>query len=216
MKKPTTLAMLMVLALGLIFLAIGIGMGIVYIRDAETMVPVNGTIVEVRFDRPTVAYTWEGVAYEYRPLAESASYRVGRSLPLLVDPLDPTRVKKHEPNAGAWIFGVMGALIMGVGIAIGCSGAVTRRRRQALLERGVRAMGKVMAVEPVGRVRENGRHPVRLKVKCEHPVTRRKVIVRSHELGQTSFSEGDTIDVAFHPRRENRFAVDAREAEGLA
>lgn len=212
MKKVTTLTMIILLAVGLIFLGVGIALGVSYTENARDMVEVQGTIVGFMGEKPVVAYTFGEVSSTYIPGSSSSSYRVGGEYTLMVDPQDPYRAEDPGMRIVSWVFGVMGGVLVCLGLVIGLAGAAGIRRREELLGWGQRALGRVIAVEPNSHVSINGRHPLRLKVEVEHPVTREKITVKSHDLWATSFSPGDTVEVAFDPMNEKRYAVDAQEA----
>lgn len=109
------------------------------------------------------------------------------------------------------VFGVLGIgfLAAGVGIFIGMSRAEKRREEMFLYGHVVK--GTVEDVKCNHAVRVNNRSPWHVYVRCQHPVTRENVIVRSHGVYDLTVQQGDTVRVAFDPLDERKHAVELPE-----
>lgn len=213
MPKAAKIIMIVFVSIGLAFLAVGLITGTLYSQAEKSMVKVEGVVTGFERGNALVTFPWTDGDRTVRVSEDDDLLEVGSAYPLLVDPDDPSRFTDRTLLILMWVFGGMGALFaVSGGVAGGCA-AASARRREELLGWGTRVTGTVTEVQANRNVRVNGRHPVRLLVACEHPVTREKTTVRSHDLWKSPLSPGDTVQVAFDPVNEKRYAVDVQEAQ---
>lgn len=110
-----------------------------------------------------------------------------------------------------WVLGGLGIgfLAAGAGTYIGMSRAEKRREEMFLYGHVVK--GTVEKVKCNHAVRVNNRSPWYVYVRCQHPVMREEVTVRSHSVYDLTVQQGDTVRVAFDPLDERKHAVELPE-----
>lgn len=85
------------------------------------------------------------------------------------------------------------------------------RRRKRLLDTGIRVTATVTDIRPNYGVKLNQRSPYRVYAQCEHPLTRETVTLHSHDLFHLTVATGQTVEIAFDPMHEKRYAFDLSE-----
>ncbi|MBQ8161226.1 MAG: DUF3592 domain-containing protein [Clostridia bacterium] len=128
-----------VIALALALLSLGSGIYFTFFRSAG-FVKTQATIVDVvdvadddgTTYRPTVEYTVDGVTYREELGESSSSYRVGKVIPVLYDPKDPSTV--HDGSFMGLYLMAIGAVILAVLIVTWIRGKKSLDEVKALQE----------------------------------------------------------------------------------
>lgn len=110
-----------------------------------------------------------------------------------------------------YVFLPLGVAFLLVTAAVWYFFSRARRRREELLTWGTRAKATVTGVRANLNVRVNRRNPDVVLAQCVHPITRETVTLRSHNVMDCTLHPGDTVEIAFDPMNERRYAFDLRE-----
>ena len=184
----------------------------IFHQQTQGMIPMEGTIAYWDGDQPVIAYTVNDQEYIYHPsVSSSVHWPVGSPYRLMVDPEAPLRVTDYFLVLMGGIFGGVAILTLGIGFTIWFVMGRGERRREELLQYGLRTTAVVTELRQNRSVQVNGRHPWVAIATCTHPSTREETTVKSHMLWHPSVQEGDHVDVAFDPMDERRYAMDIRE-----
>ena len=204
--------LLIMTILGVAFLIPAAVMLGIFHQQTRGMVPVEGTIASWDGDHPVIAYTVDGQEYFYHSsVSYTPHWPVGSSFRILAAPGAPIRAADYFLVLMAGIFGVLAVVQLGAGFMIWKVMGRGERRREEILQYGLRATAVVTELKENRAVQVNGRHPWVAVATCVHPSTREEMTVKSHLLWKPSVAEGDHIDVAFDPMDERRYAMDIRE-----
>ena len=199
--------------IGVAFLIPSTVMLLVFRQQTSGMMPVEGTISGWDGDTPLVSYTLYGENYTTTGTSSDANWPVGSPYRIMVDPFNPYRTTDYILVILSGTFGVMAFVTLLAGfITWGVMGR-RERRREEILQYGLRTTAVVTELKQNRAVQVNGRHPWVAVVTCRHPSTREEMTLRSHMLWKPSIAEGDTIDMAFDPMDERRYAMDIPEAK---
>ncbi|QDP97003.1 DUF3592 domain-containing protein [Microlunatus elymi] len=198
--------------LGVVFLAVGVFLGVSSISFRSSAVHATGTVVEVReslscSDRPSRRGTGggnSGCQRVYTPVvrfttatgrqitftpdyANSSRPTVGASIGVLYHPDDP-RHARVDSFSDLWLLPI---IFTGIGLLFGALGAVFAsrlvvgaRRRAWLKESGMRIPARIQDVRRIQNVRINGRNPWRIFAGWQDPTTGRQYTFRSDLLTQ--------------------------------
>lgn len=184
----------------------------IFHQQTRGMVPVEGVIASWNGDNPVIAYTVDGQEYFYHSnVSYNPHWPVGSSFRLLVDPEAPIRAADYFLALMGGIFGLVAVITLGVGFTIWRVMGRGERRREELLQYGLRTTAVVTELRQNRSVQVNSRHPWVAIATCVHPSTREKMTVKSHMLWYPVIKEGDHVDVAFDPMDERRYAMDIPE-----
>ena len=206
------LVLLILSVIGAAFLIPTIVMLGIFHQQTAGMIPVEGTIAAWEGDQPVIAYTVDGQAYQCRmSVSSSVHWPVGSPYRLMADPEHPTRAADYFLVLMGGIFGVVSLILIGTGVTVWLVMGRSERRREDLLRYGLQARALVTEVRENYSVRVNQRHPWVVIAACVHPVTRENMTLRSHLVWNPAVREGDTINVAFDPMNEKRYAMDVPE-----
>lgn len=110
-----------------------------------------------------------------------------------------------------YVFLPLGAAFLLATAAVWYFFSRARRRREELLTWGTRAKATVTEVRANLNVRVNRRNPDVVLAQCVHPITRETVTIRSQHVINCTLHPGDTVEIAFDPMNERRYAFDLRE-----
>lgn len=109
---------------------------------------------------------------------------------------------------------LVGLVFSGIGVlftALGAGFLIALRRQRLLreeLERyGTRVSGTVTGIVTDRSYQVNGRHPLRLMVRAEHPFTHEEQTLRSGPVWETSLAPGDAIEVLFDPQDAKKHVI---------
>ena len=184
----------------------------IFHQQTRGMVPVEGTIASWDGDHPVVAYTVDGQEYFYHSNVSYSPHRpVGSSFRLLATPGAPIRAADYFLAIMGGIFGAVALVLLITGFAIWFVLGRREKRREELLQYGLRTTAVILELEQNRSVSVNNRHPWVVVATCAHPSTHEQMTVRSHMVWHPTVAEGDKVDVAFDPMDERRYAVDVPE-----
>ena len=204
--------LLIMTILGIAFLIPTAVMLGIFHQQTRGMIPVEGAIARWDGDRPVVAYTVDGQEYFYHSsVSYTPHWPVGSPFRLLADPDGPIRAADYFLALMGGIFGVIAVITLGIGVTIWSVMGRGQRRREEILQYGLRTTAVVTELKQNRSVQVNGRHPWVATATCVHPSTREEKTIKSHLLWYPVIAEGDHIDVAFDPMDERRYAMDIRE-----
>ena len=204
--------LLIMTILGLAFLIPTAVMLGIFHHQTQGMMPVEGTISGWDGDHPIIAYTVDGQEYFYHSnVSYTPHWPVGSSFRLMADPDFPIRATDYFLVLMGGIFGALAVVMLIVGFTIWRVMGRGERRREELLQYGLRATAVVTELRQNRSVQVNSRHPWVAIATCTHPSTREEMTLKSHMLWDPVIAEGDRVDVAFDPMDERRYAMDIRE-----
>ena len=184
----------------------------IFHQQTQGMVPMEGTIASWDQDRPIVTYTVDDQEYIYHPnVSSSIHWPVGSPYRLMVAPGAPSRVTDYFLVLMGGIFGLVAIVTLGIGLTIWAVMGRGERRREEILQYGLRATAVIVELRQNRSVQVNSRHPWVAVAQCTHPSTREEVTLKSHMLWYPAVAEGDKVDVAFDPMDERRYAMDIPE-----
>jgi len=214
-----------VLGIGLVFVMVGLVMGIVRERFLSHAVTANARVVGLLPEA-----TDQG-GYVYRPQVEYATpsgrtasttfdvatdppaYRVGDIVTVQFDPADPTTAVTNT-FWGRWLFVV---IFGGVGLVICFGGTIpffwrAKRRRgvRRLMQQGRPILTSYRGVEQNRLIEVNGRHPFYVITQWRNPVSYDLVQFRSPALWDdpTMKASGRMITVVVDPDNLHRYVMD--------
>lgn len=204
--------LLIMTIIGLAFLIPTAVMLGIFHQQTQGMMPVEGVIADWSGDHPIIAYTVDGQEYVS---TMSASYNphwaVGSPYRLLVDPAYPVRATDYFLVLMGGIFGAVAAVVLITGFAIWHVMGRRERRREELMQYGLRTTAVITELQQNRSVQVNNRHPWVATAVCTHPNTREEMTLKSHMVWKPAVAVGDTVDVAFDPMDERRYAMDIPE-----
>lgn len=204
--------LLIMIILGLAFLIPTAVMLGIFHQQTQGMIPMEGAITYWDHDNPVVAYTVNDQEYIYHPsVSSSIHWPVGSPYRLMVDPEAPLRVTDYFLVLMAIIFGVVSLITLVIGFTIWSVMGRGERKREEILQYGLRTTAVVTELRQNRSVQVNGRHPWVAIATCTHPSTREEMTIKSHMLWHPAIAEGDHIDVAFDPMDERKYAMDIPE-----
>ena len=212
--------LLIMTILGVAFLILTVVMFGIFHQQTQGMVPMEGTIESWDQDHPIVTYTVDGQEYIYHPnvsssvhwhVSSSVHWPVGSPYRLMVNPGAPHLVTDYFLVMMGGIFGLTAIIMLGIGFTIWAVMGRGERRREDILQFGLRATAVIVELKQNRAVQVNNRHPWVAIATCLHPSTREEVTLKSHMLWYPAVAEGDKIDVAFDPMDERRYAMDIPE-----
>ena len=184
----------------------------IFHQQTRGMVPMEGTIAGWVDDHPVVVYTVNDQEYIYHPsVSSSVHWPVGSPYRLMADPEAPLRVTDYFLVMMGGIFGVVALVTLGLGFIIWSVMGRGQRRREEILQYGLRTTAVVTELRQNRSVQVNRRHPWVAIATCTHPSTHEEMTLKSHMLWYPAIAEGDRVDVAFDPMDERRYAMDIRE-----
>lgn len=204
--------LLIMTILGIAFLIPAAVMLGIFHQTTQGMIPMEGTIADWSGDHPVIAYTLDGQAYvSMMSVSYSPHWPIGSPYRVMVDPEHPVRATDYFLVLMAGIFGVLAIVQLGVGFTVWRVMGRGARRREEILQYGLRTTALVTELRENRSVQVNNRHPWVAIATCTHPTTREQVTIKSHMLWSPTVAEGDRVDVAFDPMDERRYAMDIRE-----
>lgn len=206
MRMVRKVLLLTFCCLGVLFLLLGGGMRWYWRAETADMRQVEGVIVD--FDRAMPIVEYEGGVK--RGSVSSSDKRIGDSYTLFVDDETGRTVDLALDVVGV-VFLCVGAVFTAVGVILWGVMGRGDAKRAVLLSYGQRVRAEVVEVREDRTVSVNGRHPWRVFAACEHPITREQVRLRSHCVWENVPNVGDSVDVAFDPMNEKRYAFDLKE-----
>ena len=184
----------------------------VFHQQTASMVPVEGAIADWQGDTPVIAYELNGETYETQmSVSSSIHWAVGSPYRLMADPENPTHAMDYFLVLMGGIFGAMALLLLTVGFTVWIVMGRGARRREELLQYGLRTTAVITELKLNRSVQVNHRNPWNIIASCTHPSTREEMTVRSHMVWKPAVAVGDTVDVAFDPMDERRYAMDIPE-----
>lgn len=184
----------------------------IFHQQTAGMIPVEGSIAAWEGDQPVIAYTVDGQEYRCRMnVSSSVHWPVGSPYRLMADPENPARATDYFLVLMGGIFGLVSVVLFATGVTVYLVIGRGERRREELLQYGLRARAVVTEVRENYAVRVNQRHPWVIVAACAHPATREDVTLRSHMVWNPAVKEGDAINVAFDPMDEKRYAMEIPE-----
>ena len=184
----------------------------IFHQQTKDMIPVEGTIADWEGDHPVIAYTVDEGTYTARMnVSYNPHWPEGSTYRLMVDPSRPGRAMDYFLVLMGGIFGVIAVITLGIGFMIWWFMGRGQRRREEILQYGLRTTAVVTELRLNRSVQVKGRHPWVAIATCTHPSTREEMTVRSHMLWHPAVAEGDHVDVAIDPMDERRYAMDIRE-----
>ena len=184
----------------------------IFHQQTQDMIPVEGAIASWDGDHPVIAYTVDGQEYVSRiNVSYNPHWPVGSPYRLMVDPAHPVRATDYFLVLMASVFGAVAIVTLGIGLAVWFLMGRGERRREELLQYGLRTTAVVTELRQNRSVQVNNRHPWVAVATCTHPSTREEMTIKSHMLWHPVIAEGDRVDVAFDPMDERRYAMDIPE-----
>ena len=184
----------------------------IFHQQTQGMVPMEGVIADWSGDHPIIAYTVDGQEYVSTMTASyNPHWAVGSPYRVLVDPAYPVRATDYFLVMMAGIFGLIAAITLATGFIITFVMRKGERRREEILQYGLRVTATIVEMRLNRSVRVNSRHPWVAIAQCTHPTTREEMTLKSHMLWKPTVAEGDKVDVAFDPMDERRYAKDIPE-----
>ena len=194
--------------IGVMFLIPTVVMFGIFHQQTQGMVPMEGTIESWDQDHPIVTYTVDGQEYIYHPnVSSSVHWPVGSPYRLMVNPGAPQLVTDYFLVMMGGIFGLTAIITLGIGFTIWAVMGRGERRREDILQFGLRATAVIVELKQNRAVQVNNRHPWVAIATCLHPSTREEMTLKSHMLWKPAVTVGDKIDVAFDPMDERRYAM---------
>lgn len=185
----------------------------VFRHQTAGMVPLEGAIAAWDGDNPVIAYTLDGEEYTaYMSISSSIHWPVGSPYRIMADPENPGHATDYFLVLMGGIFGAMAVLLLAVGFIVWSLMGRGARRREELLQYGLRTTAVITELKQNRSVQVNGRHPWVATATCRHPSSHEEMTLKSHMLWKPSIAEGDTVAVAFDPMDERRYAMDIPEA----
>jgi len=122
-------------------------------------------------------------------------------------------IPAHDPEMD-----LVGGIFAGLGVAFLLATVLvwyfisrSERRRQELLQYGIRVSATVTDIRVNYNVKVNRRYPINVYAQCVHPISRETVILRSHNLWRVTMATGDKVDILFDQMNEKRYAFDIPE-----
>lgn len=217
--------------IGLIFLLIGICLGVETYLFAKKAQVVEGTITDMVYhhDRYTgdsetsdtqvsvyVSYELDGVSYEV-PLNEYSSFmQVGKPILLYVDADNPqrVRVKSLAYLLFAIFGGIGGVFVIAGGILLMIRGKRIRKRRR-LRETGQMIYAQAVASGINTHYQLNGRSPYYLELHYQDPMTGERWQFRSGLIWENPEPYiGMQVPVYVNPTNRNEYEVDTAYLAG--
>ena len=205
--------LLILTVIGLYFLIPTMVMLAIFGQQSAGMVPLEGAIVAWEGDTPVVAYELNGESYTARmSISSSVHWAIGSPYRLLADPEHPTSTSEYFLVLLGGIFGATSLLLLGTGVTIWLIMGRRERRRQEILQYGLKVSAVITELKQNYAVKVNNRSPWVATAVCVHPVTREEVTLHSHMLWRPSAGVGDTVTASFDPMDDRRYALDIQEA----
>ena len=184
----------------------------IFHQQTQGMIPVEGTISGWDGDHPIVAYTVDGQEYFYHSnVSYTPHWPVGSPFRLMADPDAPNRATDYFLVLMGGIFGAVAVVVLGTGFIIAAVMKKKERNREEILQYGLRATAVVTELRQNRSVQVNNRHPWVATAVCTHPNTREEMTLKSHMVWKPAVAVGDTVDVAFDPMDDSRYAMDIPE-----
>lgn len=185
----------------------------IFRHQTADMVPVEGAIAAWEGDTPVVSYEVDGEAYTARmSVSSTMHWAVGSPYRMFADPENPERVADYFLALLGGIFGVTALILLGTGWIIWFVMGRRESAREELFQYGLRASAVITELRENRSVTVNNRHPWVAVATCVHPTTREQVTLRSHMVWKPSVQVGDTVEAAFDPMDERRYALNIPEA----
>ncbi len=198
--------------MGVIFLAVGVGIGIDSLRFRADSVVTTGTVVDVEQsescheerDRDDPDYGRETCSTVYQPtvtfrtesgrevtfqsnVGTSRQPEIGSKIPVRYRPDSPESARVDEAATSLvlpGVFTLVGVVLLGVGIPMLAS-AIRKGRVAAWLDRsGTRVQAQLLSPQLETNVRINGQHPWRVYAQWHDPASGREYTFRSDHLTQ--------------------------------
>lgn len=168
-------------AMGAIFLAVGVGVGITTVRFVSDAKRTDGVVVDLVWRSgskggstaaPVVSYEVDGKTYKFTSSTSSRppAYDVGEGVPVLYDPERPSEgridgfMELYMLPLAFGIFGVVSSAAVAIWVAIERR---TRLRIERALGEGRRVMATVVSIDLNRQVRYNHGHPWRITAEHE-------------------------------------------------
>lgn len=184
----------------------------IFHQQTQGMVPMEGAISGWSGDQPIIAYTVDGQEYtSTMSVSYNPHWPVGSPYRLMVDPTDPTRATDYFLVLMGGIFGVIAVILLAIGLIISSVMKKRERRREEILQYGLRTTATIVELNQNRSVQVNHRHPWVAVAICTHPATRDEMTLKSHMLWKPAVAVGDKVDVAFDPMDDRRYAMDIPE-----
>ena len=105
------------------------------------------------------------------------------------------------------VFTAMGLIFLLIGLIMLLALRRQRLLREELERYGTRVSGTVTGIVTDRSYQVNGRHPLRLMVRAEHPFTHEEQTLRSGPVWETSLTPGDAIEVLFDPQDAKKHVI---------
>lgn len=211
MKKVRLILALFYGILGLAFLLGGTVIEVRNHAQTQNMIAVEGTIVAIHDNVPTIVYHVNGEPYSTRSNVASALYHVGDTYRVLTDPDNPAQA--IDPGAQLLtrlLFGIGGVLLLGA-LLTHLFSRRNQERLAILRASGIRRQGTVTQVCKNYDIDVNNHHPWEVTATCVHPRTGETVTAYEPAVWKTTLQPGDSIDVLFDPIDDKVFMLDIEE-----
>lgn len=105
------------------------------------------------------------------------------------------------------VFTAMGLIFLLIGLIMLLVLRRQRLLREELERYGTRVSGTVTDIVVDRSYQINGRHPLRLMVRAEHPFTHEEQALRSGPVWETALTPGDAIEVLFDPQDAKKHVI---------
>lgn len=215
-------------AIGLLFLGIGITLGIIMGGNQKEMVLHEAVITEITYEKHNdstthkvyVDYMFDDVQYNHRNLGYwSSGMYEGKYIEIYVDPNSPNKIMgKYSTILFTAVFGGIGAVFAVIGIS-GLSVAIIKKaRNKKLFRTGKRIYGVIESIDHDMYVSVNRRHPFFAMVVVKDDYTGEEKYYRSEDFWDdvaNTISIGDTAVIYVDPQKPNRYFVDVTGANSV-
>lgn len=173
---------------------------------------------------PTVRFkTNQGTTVEFTSSTSSnpPSYSRGEQVEVLYEPIQPHSAKINSFFSiwgGAAIVGGIGSVFFLIGCGIILSGIRKSKKKEYLLQRGVRINTQFQSVSKNTRMRVNGRNPYMVTSQWQDPTTSKIHVFESDNIwfDPTDHINVDTIMVYIEPKNPAKYFMDISFLPALA
>jgi Protein of unknown function (DUF3592) len=216
------------LAVGLIFLGVGLFLGLNTIRYNAAAVKTTGTVVDLlekgnHAFSPVVVYAdANGVRHRYISGVSSkpAGYRIGESVEIYYDPKNP-----DDASIAGWreyflslITGVLGLIFSLVGLGYFVIRKISHSRHEQLKQSGLLLHADIVGVEINSFVSVNNRHPFFIRCEAKDALTGMTSSFKSGFIWsdpRPAIGNNKKIDVYVDRNNSRKYYVDISPFEAL-
>ena len=177
-RNALTLAGVLFLCLGLIFMGVSFGVRHSLAGFMEAGISAQGEFVSVGKSNTCIRYVVDGQTYEIRSSVYSSDMEIGDPVTVWYLPDNPGRARME--HWAVWgVFLIVGGVFSLLGSGFLGTVLCGRMKKRSLMLNGTPVSAKVTEISQDWRIRISGRNPWVVHAVCVHPYTGQEMKVKS-------------------------------------